>query len=107
MTQAELGAILFYSKEPVPTGKHMITPGEIPLLTDFETVDRSMPISTQNDFDPDWLADDQAMGVKTAEGWRVVLVYSPRGMINPLLHARKISGMDRIRAAVGDIVTEW
>jgi 7,8-dihydropterin-6-yl-methyl-4-(beta-D-ribofuranosyl)aminobenzene 5'-phosphate synthase len=95
------GADFVYAKEPVRLTQEIMTTGEVPMVTDFETIDRNLFIQTDHGFEPDPLADDQALLIKTPIGLVVVLGCSHRGMINTLLHAKQISGEDRIRAVVG------
>jgi 7,8-dihydropterin-6-yl-methyl-4-(beta-D-ribofuranosyl)aminobenzene 5'-phosphate synthase len=51
--------------------------------------------------DLDWIPDDQALFVPTAEGNVVLLGCAHAGVINTLDHIAKLSGDDRVRAVAG------
>lgn len=71
------------------------------MVTPFEKIDQNMFLKSQNDFVPDPLADDQALVVKTGKGLVIVLGCAHRGMINTIIHAQKITGVEKIYAVVG------
>lgn len=96
-----LGADFNCSKDPIWLNDHMVTTGEVPMVTDFERIDKNLYVKTENGYAPDALADDQALVVKTPEGLVVVLGCAHRGMINTLLHARQVTGTEKIIAVVG------
>ena len=96
-----LGAEFVLSKEPVWLSENMVTTGEVPLTTRFEGVDNNMFVKTENGFMPDALADDQGIIVKTEKGLVLLLGCAHRGLVNTMLHARKLTGIDSIYAVVG------
>ncbi len=96
-----LGASFILSKEPFWLNEHMVTTGEVPMLTAFEKVDQNMYLKTENGFVPDPLVDDQALVIKTAKGLVIILGCAHRGMVNTMIHAREITGEERIYAVVG------
>lgn len=96
-----LGAVFVESGEPVWLNEYMVTTGEVPLVTSFEKVDDNMFIRAEEGFVPDTLPDDQALVVKTDRGLVVVLGCAHRGMVNTLMHAQKITGIEKIYAVVG------
>lgn len=96
-----LGASFHFSKEPVWLNENMVTTGEVPMTTAFESVDKNLYIKTANGFEPDPLTDDQALVVKLPSGLVVILGCAHRGMINTLLYARQITGIEKIYAVVG------
>ncbi len=96
-----LGASFKYSKEPVRLSDHIITTGEIPLITDFERVDKNLFVKSDSGFHPDKLADDQALVVNTSKGLAVILGCSHRGIINTLIQAQKVGEEKKIRTIVG------
>lgn len=96
-----LGAYFTLSKEPVWLNEYMVTTGEVPLVTPFERIDKNMCLRTNNGFIPDIFSDDQALVIKTKKGLIVILGCAHRGMINTLLHAQKITGVEKIYAVVG------
>lgn len=95
------GASFNLSKEPVWLNEFMVTTGEVPMVTSFEKVDENMYLKSQNDFVPDPLADDQALVIKTDKGLVIVLGCAHRGMVNTMIHARNITGVEKIYAVVG------
>lgn len=96
-----LGAVFNMSREPVWLNEFMVTTGEVPLVTSFEKVDDNMFLRAEDGFVPDTLPDDQALVVKTAGGLVVLLGCAHRGMVNTLLHAQRITGVEKIYAVVG------
>jgi len=96
-----LGASFILSKEPVWLNEHVVTTGEVPMVTAFEQVDQNMYLRTENGFVPDPLVDDQALVVKTTKGLVIILGCAHRGMVNTMLHAREITGEERIYAVLG------
>ncbi|WP_347488814.1 MBL fold metallo-hydrolase [Desulfoscipio sp. XC116] len=96
-----LGAVFMESSEPVWLNEYMVATGEVPLVTSFEKVDDNMFIRAEEGFVPDTLPDDQALVVKTDRGLVVVLGCAHRGMVNTLMHAQKITGIEKIYAVVG------
>lgn len=49
----------------------------------------------------DTILDDMAIFVKTTAGLVVILGCAHRGVINTLIHARAVTGIDKIHAVVG------
>lgn len=96
-----LGASFNLSKEPVWLSENMVTTGEVPMVTSFEKVDENMYLKAGNGFTPDPLTDDQALVVKTDRGLVIVLGCAHRGMVNTMIHARKITGVEKIYAVAG------
>jgi 7,8-dihydropterin-6-yl-methyl-4-(beta-D-ribofuranosyl)aminobenzene 5'-phosphate synthase len=96
-----LGASFNYSKAPVWLNDDIVTTGEVPMITPFEKIDKNLYVKTEKGFEPDTLPDDQALVVKTPNGLVVVLGCAHRGMINTLIHAREITGTEKILAVVG------
>ncbi|MFC1906047.1 MBL fold metallo-hydrolase [Chloroflexota bacterium] len=104
--QAELealGATLTFSKQPVAISEDVITTGEIPQTTDFESIDTVLCVQDGANYTKDDLLDDQALIIKTDDGLVVVLGCAHRGVINTLLYAQKITGIDRINAIIGGL----
>lgn len=88
-------------KNPVRIGDDIMTTGEVPMETPFEISEPNFWVKTADGLRHDPLPDDQALIVKHSEGLVVVLGCAHRGMINTLLHARKITGENRVYAVVG------
>jgi 7,8-dihydropterin-6-yl-methyl-4-(beta-D-ribofuranosyl)aminobenzene 5'-phosphate synthase len=87
--------------EPVRIGEFMTTTGEVPMETQFETIEPNFRVKTEDGLRPDSFPDYQALVVKHPKGLVVVLGCAHRGIINTLLHARKLTGEDRVYAVVG------
>ena len=96
-----LGASFVLDKEPVWITDHIVTTGEIPMLTDYEQIDPILYAREENDFRPDPLRDDRALVIKTDLGLVVITGCAHRGIINTLRHAQELTGVERIDTVVG------
>jgi 7,8-dihydropterin-6-yl-methyl-4-(beta-D-ribofuranosyl)aminobenzene 5'-phosphate synthase len=96
-----LGAVFKLTDEPVWLSDNMVTSGEIPMTTDYETIDPGLYVKEGSEFRPDLLRDDQALFIKTQQGLVVILGCAHRGVINTLRHAQKVTGVEPIHAVVG------
>ncbi|MFW6125831.1 MAG: MBL fold metallo-hydrolase [Chloroflexota bacterium] len=95
------GASFTLSSDPVWITDNVVTTGEIPMVTDYEEVDKRLFVGVRGELVPDLFPDDRALIVKTEKGLVVVLGCAHRGMINTLYHARDITGEERIHMVVG------
>lgn len=96
-----LGATFHYSRNPVWLNENMVTTGEVPMTTSYETIDKNLFVRTEKGFEPDTLYDDQALIVKTQKGLVVILGCAHRGMINTLIQAQQVTGIEKIYAVAG------
>lgn len=96
-----LGASFVLEREPFWLSEHVVTTGEVPLVTSFEEVDKNMYVRTEGKFVPDALLDDQALVVKAEKGLVVILGCAHRGMVNTMIRAREITGVEKVYAVVG------
>ncbi len=96
-----LGAAFNLTAEPVKIGDSMTTTGEIPMVTDYETIDSALFVKEESGGQPDRLLDDQALVISTGAGLVVILGCAHRGIINTLYHARRLTGQKRIHTVVG------
>jgi len=96
-----LGASFVLDKEPVWITDHIVTTGEIPMLTDYEQIDPILYAREENDFRPDPLRDDRALVIKTDLGLVVITGCAHRGIINTLRHAQELTGVEAIDTVVG------
>ncbi len=104
LSQAELealGARFKLTGEPVQVTDSTTTTGEIPMVTDYETVEASLLVKEGDTFRPDPLADDQALVIDSDFGLVVILGCAHRGIINTLLHAQRLTGKEPIYAVLG------
>ena len=96
-----LGARFNLSREPVKLSARIMTTGEIPLVNDYETIDKDLLVKEDGEFKPDKLNDDLALIIDTDFGLVVILGCAHRGIVNTLQHAMKLTGKDLIYAAIG------
>jgi len=89
------------TKEPVYISENIVTTGEIPITTDFETIEPYFYIKQMGTFQHDTFADDLALIVKMEKGLVIILGCAHRGMINTLRHARNLTGEERVYAVIG------
>ncbi len=103
-TQAELeslGARFHLTKQSVPITDHILTTGEVPMVTEYESIDSALFVKQGSSFIPDLVLDDQAIVLKTATGLVIILGCAHRGMINTIYRAKKITGVSEINTVVG------
>ena len=96
-----LGADFHLTAEPVWLTDSIVTSGEIPMITDYETIDPGLCTRRDGELVPDPVADDQALFIKTDRGLAVVLGCAHRGIINTLRHAQKVTGVEQVHTVVG------
>lgn len=97
----ELGANFSLSAEPVWVTADVVTSGEVPMVTGYEQIDSYLFVKEHDRLVPDRFRDDLALVVKTDVGLVVVLGCAHRGMVNTLMRARELTGVDRIHTVVG------
>jgi len=96
-----LGAVFVLTSESVKVSENCITTGEVPMITDYETIDSGLFVKTDSGWQPDKLLDDLSLIIDTGPGLVVVLGCAHRGVINTLHHARKLTGGKPIHAVLG------
>ncbi|MFA5367294.1 MAG: MBL fold metallo-hydrolase [Dehalococcoidia bacterium] len=96
-----VGAVFKLSKEPVWITENIVTTGEVPMVTEYETIEPMFFIKTDEGNIPDNFPDDQALVIKTEKGLIVILGCAHRGMINTLRQAQKITGVAEINTVIG------
>jgi 7,8-dihydropterin-6-yl-methyl-4-(beta-D-ribofuranosyl)aminobenzene 5'-phosphate synthase len=95
------GAKFTLSQEPVRILKHIMTTGEIPMITPYEKLGDNMFVKENGVLRPDKLEDDLALVIDADFGLVVVLGCAHKGIINTLHHAQTFTGKDFIYSAVG------
>lgn len=95
------GAVFKLSKEPVWITENIVTTGEVPMVTEYETIEPMFFIKTDEGNIPDDFPDDQALVIKTEAGLIVILGCAHRGMINTLRQAQKITGVAEVNTVIG------
>jgi 7,8-dihydropterin-6-yl-methyl-4-(beta-D-ribofuranosyl)aminobenzene 5'-phosphate synthase len=96
-----LGARFNMTTQPVRITDHFFTTGEIPMLTDYEEIDRGMFDKKSGEMLPDELKDDLALVIDAEYGLVVILGCAHRGIVNTLKQAQKVTGKELIYAAIG------
>ena len=97
------GARFTLSKEPVYITPHIMTTGEIPMLTEYEKVESNLHIKDGENFIPDKIADDLSLIITTEAGPVVFTGCGHRGVVNILHYARKLAGNEKVYAVIGGI----
>ncbi len=95
------GGLLLLSRSPVPILKDVTTTGEIERVTPYEKVSGFWTI-TRERFMEDTLIDDQSLVFKV-EGKGLVIVSgcAHTGIINTVIHSKKIMGVEKVYAVIG------
>ena len=88
-------------KKPVRISENILTTGEIPRLTDYETIESHFYTKQKDALQPDNFPDDLALICQTDKGLVIVLGCAHRGIINTVQHARKITGVDIVHMVIG------
>ena len=96
-----LGARFRLDTGPVALGPGITTTGEVPRVTPFERLDSALKVREGDAWQQDQLLDDLSLVVRAEAGLVVVLGCAHSGIVNTLLHARKVTGVERILAVVG------
>jgi len=97
----KFGACFNLTREPVWITDNIVTSGEIPMLTEYETIDPDLYVREDGEFKPDPLPDDQSLFIKSDRGLVVVAGCAHRGIVNVLNHARQLTGVESIYAVIG------
>ncbi|MFC1988805.1 MBL fold metallo-hydrolase [Chloroflexota bacterium] len=97
------GAVFNLTAKPLRITNNIMTTGEIPLVTDFETIDQGDTrfIKDGSTYRVDQMLDDQAIIISTEKGLVIVTGCAHRGIINTLYHAQQLTGINRIYAVIG------
>jgi 7,8-dihydropterin-6-yl-methyl-4-(beta-D-ribofuranosyl)aminobenzene 5'-phosphate synthase len=96
-----LGARFTLSTKSVHITGNIITTGEVPMITEYESIDPGLFVKQDSEFQPDKVMDDQAIIIKTQQGLVIILGCAHRGMINTIYHAQKITGINEIQTVIG------
>jgi 7,8-dihydropterin-6-yl-methyl-4-(beta-D-ribofuranosyl)aminobenzene 5'-phosphate synthase len=100
-TLESLGAKFSLSREPVKISDNIMTTGEIPMVTEYETIAPHLKVREEKRLKPDKLLDDQALIITTGAGLVVILGCAHHGVINTLYHAQKLTGVEAIYGVFG------
>ncbi|MDU4961848.1 MAG: MBL fold metallo-hydrolase [Sporomusaceae bacterium] len=75
--------------------------GEIPRRTPYETGDADLCLKTATGLVKDPVTDDQSVIITTDKGLFVILGCAHAGIINILMHARQVTGVEHIHTVIG------
>jgi len=87
------------SREPQQISKHMTFLGEIPRVTPFEPA-RPLGMSGSQ---PDYLLDDSALAIRTAEGLVILTGCSHAGIGNIITYAQQVMNEQRVVDIIGGL----
>lgn len=79
----------------------VMTSGEIVQQTPFETIEDRYVFKDGRQIKADNFTDDLALVCKTDKGLVIILGCAHRGLINTILHARRITGQPNVHTIVG------
>jgi 7,8-dihydropterin-6-yl-methyl-4-(beta-D-ribofuranosyl)aminobenzene 5'-phosphate synthase len=96
-----MGARFNLAKEPVPITEHIMTTGEIPMVTEYEEIENNLFVKENGVLVPDPLADDLALIIDSDFGLVVVTGCAHRGIVNTLCRAQSLTGKELVYAAIG------
>ncbi len=96
-----MGAVFKLTDQPVKLSEHITTTGVIPRLNDYEIVEEYLLVKENGRLRQDELNDDLALVIDADFGLVVVLGCAHHGIVNTLQHAMKLTGKDRVYAAIG------
>ena len=97
------GAAFNLTAKPTKLTDNIMTTGEIPMVTNFETIESGDTrfIKEDTGFRPDEILDDRAIIINTEQGLVVITGCAHRGIINTLYHAQQITGVKIIHTVIG------
>lgn len=96
-----LGARFKTSSEPTWITDDIVISGEVPMKTDFESVAPICFLKKNGQYISSSVNDDQALFFITNMGLIIILGCAHRGMINTIMHARTITGIDDVFMVIG------
>jgi 7,8-dihydropterin-6-yl-methyl-4-(beta-D-ribofuranosyl)aminobenzene 5'-phosphate synthase len=96
-----LGASFLLEKDPVWISDDVVASGEIPMITNYETIDPVFYVKERGEVKPDSLLDDQAVFVRSERGLIVIAGCAHRGIVNTIKHGRSLTGMAAVYAVIG------
>jgi 7,8-dihydropterin-6-yl-methyl-4-(beta-D-ribofuranosyl)aminobenzene 5'-phosphate synthase len=98
---SSLGATFIFSSQPVQLGSGIWSTGQVPMVTAFEEIDKGLFVKDDSGWHLDQVMDDQALILTSPMGLVVLPGCAHRGIVNTILHARKVTGIDRVFAVIG------
>ena len=92
---------LFLTKEPYLLDDHIFFLGEIPRVNDFEAKQTKFFYLDGQEKRPDFIVDDSALAIRTAQGLVIVTGCSHAGICNIIEYAKEVCHEDKIHVVLG------
>ena len=96
-----VGANFIWQREPVKIRTDLWLSGEIPRFTDFEQIDNALVNKEGLQFVQDQIPDDLSLFYESEKGLVILFGCAHAGLVNIVEHAKKVTGIDKVRAIVG------
>jgi len=96
-----LGARFKTSSEPTWLTEDIVVSGEVPMKAEFESVAPICFLKKNGAYVSSPVDDDQALFFRTDKGLLVVSGCAHRGIINTIMHARALTGMEEVFMVIG------
>lgn len=97
----KMGGKFVYKTQPFKLSENILSTGEVPRITDYETPDEVHQELVLESYISDVLNDDMGMVIKTTQGLIVLLGDSHSGPVNTIKLAVRITGIQEIYAVMG------
>jgi len=95
------GGVIVEARNPVPLAPGVLMTGEIERVTPFEKPEGFRTVG-EGSFKEDLLFDDQALAISVdGKGLVVISGCAHSGIVNSVIQARKVTGVDRVHAVIG------
>ena len=95
------GADFTLVREPLHITGNVLTSGEVPMISGYETIEDNLLVKENGGFRQDKLADDMALAIDTDFGLVVILGCAHRGIINTVRHVQQIAGKELVHTVIG------
>ena len=96
-----MGGKFVYKTHPFNLSENILSTGEVPRITDYETPNQVHQELVLESYISDVVNDDMGMVIKTARGLVILLGDSHSGPVNTVKHAMRISGTQEVYAIMG------
>ncbi|GBC60361.1 MBL fold metallo-hydrolase [Desulfonema ishimotonii] len=97
------GVRLSLTSGPAEIGPGIMSTGEVPMQTGFESIEPVFLTEKEGRTLPDPFTDDQALILDTVRGTVVILGCAHRGTANTLMHVAALTGKTKIHAIMGGL----
>ncbi|MFB6318967.1 MBL fold metallo-hydrolase [Saccharicrinis sp. FJH54] len=89
---------LHVTDKPFQLGRNIWYLGEIPRLNNFESKTTAFQDDAGNE---DFMMDDTGVAVKSEGGLIVISGCAHAGIVNTIIHAKKVTGIENVKAVLG------